>query len=129
VSAAPKSSLPAVLAEIAEVAGAEAAWALMSACGGTRVFIPAEPVADHWLTSLVGPEAAAKLCRHFRAGDTGQELLIPIGRLGEQRRRLYSALEAGQSAPAAARAAGMHERTAYRARKRLRDDDDQGELF
>ncbi|MEC9243443.1 helix-turn-helix domain-containing protein [Nitratireductor rhodophyticola] len=127
------SSLPSVLAEIAEVAGAEAAWALARTQGGATIYIPAEADDNHWLTELVGMEAAEKICQHFRVGNSGARILIPLAKLSEQRLRLHRALEAGMSAPQAARAAGMHERSAFRARARMRDDDEiddrQGKLL
>lgn len=121
------SSLPAVLAEIAEVAGIEAAWALARTQGGVPIYIPAEAEAGHWLTELVGREAAEKICRHFRVGNSGARILIPLARHSEQRVRLIKALEAGMSAPQAAQASGMHVRTAFRTRARMKsaEDDDQ----
>ncbi|CAN0654320.1 helix-turn-helix domain-containing protein [Nitratireductor aquimarinus] len=127
------SSLPSILAEIADVAGAEAAWALARTQGGTTIYIPREAEDDHWLTELVGKEAASKICNHFRVGNTGARIPIPLAKQSEQRVRLQKALEAGMSAPQAARAAGMHERSAFRARARMKDndeiDDQQGKLF
>ena len=116
------SSLPMIMVEIAQVAGVEAAWALARACGGSTVYIPRAATPDHWLTQLVGMEAAAKICAHFRVANTGSRILIPLARHAHQRERLVKALEAGMSAPGAALAAGMHERTAYRARKRMAED-------
>jgi len=128
-----RSVLPGVLAEIAEAAGVEAAWALARAHGGTTVYIPREAEESHWLTELVGLDAARKICKHFRVANTGARILIPIARQGEQRQRLVRALQAGMSATQAAQAAGMHERSAFRARARLRtceaDDDRQKKLF
>lgn len=125
------SNLPGTLAEIAEAAGVDAAWAIAGAHGGTTVYIPREAVEGHWLTELVGMEAAQKICKHFRVANTGARILIPIARQGEQRRRLIKALQSGMSAPQAALHAGMHERSAFRARKRLKrdDDDNQGKLL
>ena len=124
------SSLPAVLAEIAEVAGPEAAWAMARVHGGVTVYIPREASQGHWLTELVGLEAARKICDHFRVANTGVRLLIPIAKQAAARERLIKALEAGMSAPEAASAAGMHERSAYRLRRRIAQRDDaQDELF
>jgi hypothetical protein len=123
--------LPAVLAEIAEVAGPEAAWALARAKGGTTVYIPYSAGEDHWLTELVGTEAAELICAHFRVANTGTRVLIPIAKQGHQRQRLYKALKDGMSAPQAASAAGMHERSAFRARSRMKEerDDKQRKLL
>jgi len=124
------SSLPSVLAEIAHVAGADAAWALARTHGGTTIYIPHQAKPGHWLAELVGLAAAQKICRYYRVGDSGIRLLIPLAKQAGSRERLVKALADGMSAPEAARTAGMHERTAYRARKRIADrDDDQGSLF
>jgi transcriptional regulator GlxA family with amidase domain len=54
-----------VLAEIAEVAGLDAALAIAEKRGGTEVYIPAQANDDHWLVKTVGRAAADKLCRYF----------------------------------------------------------------
>ncbi|TCT41171.1 helix-turn-helix domain-containing protein [Martelella mediterranea] len=125
------NQLPAILDEIAQVAGKEAAWEIARANGGRVVYIPASPISDHWLTQLVGYDRAVKICDHFRVGDTGQRILIPLAKYTSQRERLSRALNAGMSAPEAAEVSGMHVRSAYRARARKRkdDDDNQGNLF
>jgi hypothetical protein len=121
---------PQVMRELIDVAGADAAWAIARAHGGTTVYIPAHASADHWLTELVGFTAATKICDHYRVANTGIRLLIPIAKQAAQRQRLVKALEQGLSAPDAASAAGMHERSAFRARRRLaRKNGNQGSLF
>ncbi|MFT4162840.1 helix-turn-helix domain-containing protein [Shinella sp.] len=122
------TDLPVVIAEIERVAGREAALKLAMAKGGLTIYTPYSVTADHWLSQLVGLEAAMKICEHYRVGNTGARILIPIAKQAMQRRALVEALEAGASAPKAAEAAGMHERSAYRNRKRLRDER-QGKLF
>jgi len=114
-------ALPEVLRRIARAAGTEAAWEIANACGGVRVYIPAKAKKDHWLTALVGMEAAEKICEEFRGGSGGGTIEIPLAKLSHQQRRLVKALEAGMSTSTAARVAGMHQRTAYRTRKRLLD--------
>ncbi|WP_273792395.1 helix-turn-helix domain-containing protein [Brucella anthropi] len=123
-----RSSMPEVLVEIAQVAGTEVAWEIVRAQGGVTVYIPSHPKPDHWLVELVGMEAAQKICAHFCVGKTGIRLTIPMGKYTNSRERLVKALEAGMTAPQAALAAGMHERSAYRARKRIRKSK-QGNLF
>lgn len=127
------TSLPEVMVEIAEAAGIEAAWALVRAHGGTTVYFPREASEGHWLTELVGMEAAGKICKHFGVANTGMRVLIPLARTALQRERLVKALQAGMSASEAATASGMHERSAFRARKRLKTekqpDDRQRKLF
>ncbi|MBE0695185.1 MAG: helix-turn-helix domain-containing protein [Aquamicrobium sp.] len=123
-----RSQLPEVLAELVEVAGSDAAWALVRARGGTTVYLPREVGADHWLVKAVGEEASVIICRHFSTHQSGAYLTIPTARLCQQRLRLIKALEDGASAAEAALVSGMHERSAYRTRKRLKDDK-QGNLF
>lgn len=132
------SSLPGILAEIAEVVGDEAAWAILQRCGGTRVSFPAIPDPDHWLSHLIGHEAAKTLGRHFAVGspdgkrETGlRDVVLPIGPRSYQRvaqRRLADEIRAGKSVRAAAREIGVHERTAWRVKAKVKNDD-QGELF
>lgn len=128
---------PGILAEIAEVIGADATWAIIRQCGGTRITIPANPDPEHWLSRLIGYEAAQTLGRHFAVGSPdGRETglhgaTIPLGPNSLQhtaRRRLAAEIKAGKSIRAAAREVGVHERTAWRVRARMKDDD-QGELF
>lgn len=131
-------SLPGILGVIADVAGKDAAYAILQARGGTRVTFPAAPSETHWLTKLVGAEAAMAICDHFAQGNpsggrTGMpgSVDIPLHNTSLQkaaRRRIADELRAGKSASAAAREAGVHERTAWRVKAKLRDDN-QGELF
>lgn len=133
------SWLPAILAEIAAVAGVEAALKLAEQYGGTRRVIPARLSPDHWLIQCVGREAALAIVERFvtRPPDGrpyGVEIVIPLGPTGSAaavRRRLQQALDAGMTARDAALAAGVHERTVYRARRKMRQDGDdpQGSLF
>jgi len=122
------TNLPLIIAEIERVAGRDAALALSLAKGGQTVYIPREAKAGHWLVDVVGLEAAAKICEHYRVANTGARLLIPIAKLAQQRRTMIEALEAGAPANKAAAKSGMHERSAFRARRRLRKKS-QGELF
>jgi hypothetical protein len=121
--------LPGLLAEIASVAGLEAALKIAERHGGTRKGIPSHlPDGPHWLSECVGSEAAEKICAFFRQGSTGNRLRgayvsIPRGpasTLAQARRKLEQALAEGASAAEAARQAGMTERAAHRARARLR---------
>jgi len=131
--------LPELLAEIAEAAGLDAALKLAAAHGGVRRTIPARIRSDsHWLVGCVGREAADQICAHFcqDAGSgtpSGIKVLVPLGPTGTiagARRRLAQALAEGKSASEAARLAGMTERSAFRARSRVRrPDDKQGRLF
>ena len=118
--------LPGVLAEIEDAAGIDAALALARAYGGQTVYVPARPKPEHWLVDTVGLEAAGKICDLYRVRDGGARLLIPLARPS----LLAAALARGASARDAAAAVGVHERTAFRMRRRMRRHDDrQADLF
>lgn len=122
--------LPVVIAEIAEVAGIDVAWKIAQSQGGRMVYIPTKANDAHWLVQLVGRVAADKICEYYAISNSGIRILIPLGRQSEQRQRLSAALESGLSAPQAASMAGVHVRTAYRARRRVRQSDkSQTDLF
>lgn len=116
--------LPAVLADIAEAAGLDAARAIAVEKGGQTVYIPHQAKPGHWLTELVGIESARKICVHFSSTSgggraAGQRLLIPMAnvRTGEL---LVRAIEAGGSNNRIAATTGKHERTVRRYRSKLR---------
>jgi hypothetical protein len=124
------SSLPGVLREIADVAGVEAAWALARAHGGMTAYITLAPIEGHWLVEAVGREAAARICEKFG----GLRILIPQARIAQQQERLVKSLEAGLSISQAVSVSGMHERTVFRTKKRLKEqlgepDDKQFKLL
>lgn len=127
--------LPAVLAEIAEVAGIAAALAIADARGGTRVHFPARAPDEHWLPRLVGREAADKLCAHFRVTMSGGvTVLVPLGPKNfykRARRRAGEMFAKGSSNAEVAKAIGVHCRSIERYRARERDvrGSDQGRLF
>lgn len=122
------SHLPGVMQEIVEVAGIKAAWEIVRTCGGRPISIPHEIKETHWLVDLVGMEAAQKISKHFTAGWKRISIQIPLARDAERRLRLIKALESGMSATDAAAVSGVHVRTAYRTRKKIKEDR-QGELF
>lgn len=74
----PYGGLPALLVEIAEVAGLEAAITLADRYGGNRVYIPRHSPDGHWLSLCVGRMAADHICAHF-AHPSGIELELPRG--------------------------------------------------
>ncbi len=113
------AQLPAVLAEIARIAGIDAAWELAAAKGGQEVFIPRRCGAGHWLTELLGQETANKLCDYFR-GNHVDRVLIPMGTPAQKARRLAQAMQEGLSVDKTAGRAGVHKRTIYRHRARTR---------
>lgn len=131
-----RADLPGLLGEIADATDIDTALIVARAVGGTRVDIPRLAPDGHWLVALVGRERADRICAGLTIEDADgsrrgvRHEVIPRGPMGIMsvaRRNAIDALEAGQSARAAARAAGLHERTVFRLRRRLAGD--QGELF
>ncbi|ALJ14247.1 hypothetical protein [Sphingopyxis macrogoltabida] len=80
-------SLPGVLAEIAEVAGEEAALALASRVGGTMVYFPPVPANDHWICRLIGREAGRAVCDRLTAGVGPRRVEMPLGPTGAQAKK------------------------------------------
>lgn len=129
----PADPLPQVLAEIAMIAGEEAARRVALAKGGTRVYIPPVPGPDHWLTALVGLESARKIADHFTAGFPAR-LDIPLGDTGfmaSQQARVDAMILAGRSERDIARACGYTDRGVRKRKARLTSmrDSRQGDLF
>ncbi|WP_375679177.1 MULTISPECIES: helix-turn-helix domain-containing protein [unclassified Bartonella] len=123
------SDFPALLREIADVAGSEAAWNMMRAFGGREVYIPGRLESADWLIEIVGFEEAEQLINHFCFNGSGVRLLIPLGRDAERRQKMVQALQKGWSVDAAAAVSGMHVRTAYRLKKKISLQEPQGLLF
>lgn len=114
-----------LLAEIAEVAGPEAAEKVAAAAGGTRISIPPRAIVGHWLSEAVGLETADAICCAFAIVDADDRLhgiskqMLPLGPVQVHRRARALALNLidneGLSVRDAARAVGVHERTVWRA--------------
>lgn len=123
--------LPAPLDEIAQVAGVQAALLLWERDAGAQVYIPARAPDGHWLVACVGREAANRLGAHF----AGARLLIPLLEKSFYKRARAQAsqmLAGGASRREVVRATGVHERTVYRVKKRLKNGggpDGQERLF
>jgi DNA-binding CsgD family transcriptional regulator len=128
VAAMKNAQLPQVIADIAQVAGEEAAWTLAREKGGRQVYIPGRVDAGHWLAKLVGLDAAQKICIFYRAGGSGTHILIPMASAARSREELAKAIAEGGSSNELAGRFGKHERTIRRHKARLRDDR-QGKLF
>lgn len=123
------TDLPPLLAEIAEVAGEEAALALAQACGGTRVYIPAAPAPDHWISKLIGHEAALSVCDRLTAGLGIQRRVdMPLGPTGNNatfrsmQAHADRMIVAGRSERDIARNTGYTTRQVRRRRAKIRDD-------
>lgn len=118
--------LPAVLAEIVQVAGIDVARVLAAEKGGQEVDIPAEAREGHWLTELVGMPAARKLCNYFRSQGPGGRargvrLVIPMGNVRTMQ-LMVRAIEAGGKNSQIAAMTGRHERTVRRIKAKLKDE-------
>ena len=108
------SGLPGLLAQIAAVAGFNAALKVAEAKGGIHAFFPARPAPDHWLSLVVGHAEAVAICAAVAPGRGGIELLVPLGPKSSavaRWRRVDMMIKDKASVPAIARALGMHERT------------------
>jgi hypothetical protein len=132
--------LTGLLREIADLfsdpgEGLRAALAVAEAKGGREAHFPFRAPDDHWLTQAVGRAAADIICAHFRSTQRGGvRLLVPLGPhnfYARARRHAARLSREGASAAEAARLAGLHTRTVWRVRARMKDvgDDDQGSLF
>jgi hypothetical protein len=121
-----------VLAEIAEVAGLEAALAIAGECGGTQVYIPRRAADDHWLVEACGRTAADAICRHY-AGTGGMRLRVPLGPTGsiaQIRARADRMIREGRSTTEVARAVGYTTRGVEKRKARARArGDGQDDLF
>lgn len=110
--------------ELVSVVGEAAALRLLSAHGGTRVYVPGALSDGHWLIATMGEAAALALVAHVTTGSGGAMIDLPRGPTGyqaEQRARLASAIDEGKSANQAARELGINRRTYFRAKKRKPD--------
>ena len=121
------SWLPPLLNDVAEAAGLDAALALARAAGGRRVAIPARAKDRHWLVEAVGRTAADAICALYRTHDAdgvehGAKIIVPLGPTGlmkAAKRQMAQAIADGTSVRAAARLAGLHERTGWKTKARM----------
>lgn len=120
--------LPGVLAQIADVAGEDAALAVAQARGGTEVYIPPAPGADHWLSKLIGIKAARAVAAELTMGVAGLRVELPLGPTGNMavaRARVDAMLAENRSERDIALATGYTIRAVRRRRAMLgrpRDD-------
>lgn len=110
------TTLPGILSSIAAAAGEEAALAIAKARGGTQIYVPPEPEADHWLSQLVGHEAAIAIGQRLTWGVAGVRVVVPLA-TGPRIDRL---IDAGLSERAIALETGSTIRTVRRRRAQLR---------
>ncbi|WP_160296751.1 helix-turn-helix domain-containing protein [Sphingomonas sp. ERG5] len=122
--------LPAILADIADVAGEDAALAIAAARGGTQVYFPPVPSDDHWLSKLIGHEAALAVCDRLTCGVGPLRADVPLGpagRAAKAREMVDTMLREGRSERDIALATGYTTRGVRMRRAGL--DDRQLTLF
>lgn len=100
------AKVPAELAWLGDVLGAEATLALIEKRGGTRVYVPFQATKTSQLTQEIGLRAARALVGAYG----GSTVTVPVAR--SWRVRHYHA--AGLSYAAIARKLGCHEDTVWR---------------
>jgi len=108
------TALPGILAEIAEIAGRDAALAVAKAKGGTQAYFPTRPGPNHWLSKCVGLENARAIGRELGTGHGGVELLVPMGPSATKAaiwRKMHEMIDAGHSKATIARTCNVHVRT------------------
>ena len=113
------TQLPPLLAEIAAVAGEEAALRIAATRGGTQIYIPPDPSADHWLSRLVGLDAARAIALRLTEGIGGRRVDLPLGPTGhaaKARARVDAMLRDGRSERDIALATGYTTRAIRRRR-------------
>lgn len=115
--------LPGVLAQIAEIAGEDAAIAIARARGGTQIYLPPAPKADHWLSELIGHEAALAVADQLTGGFP-MRLDVPCGptnAAAQVRAVVDRMLSEGRSETEIARETGYSARGIRRRRAMMRD--------
>lgn len=132
-----RDHLPGLLAEIAEIAGLEAALKVAEAKGGNVARFASRLTPENWLVKAVGMEVAQKISAEITSG-RGIDLLVPLGPTGSYKRDMqrragayHQALANGAKISQIARQVGVTRRSVERFRAKLRDadNDDQGSLF
>jgi hypothetical protein len=123
------SALHGILAEIAEVAGEDAALAIARARGGQGTYFPANPAPDHWLCRLVGADQARAICEKLTGGVVYRQLVVPRGPTGDyarfmaerggKRAQMDEMIRLQRSEGDIARATGYDVRTVRRRRAQL----------
>ena len=126
--------LTGVLKDIARVAGEEAALKIAHARGGTEIYLPPKPGADHWLSELVGQELAQAIADDLTCGISGMRVELPIGPRSfavKPRAEVDRMIRAGMSERDIALATGYTNRGVRKRRAKLGEvrDTRQGNLF
>lgn len=124
--------LPGVLGDIARASSVEAALSIAQKVGGTRVYFPGEPSPNHWLSQLVGHDAAKAIGEELTGGFVGGARIdVPLGPAGHQetaRAKVDRMIEEGASERDIALATRYTDR-GVRKRKAMLRDDRQSDFF
>lgn len=116
-----------LLNRIADVAGERAAIILGREKAGLQIYIPEKATPDHWLTELVGIDAATAI-----AGVWGSKhIVVPPSMNGDKRRRavtIAELIEKGYSNNQIVQLTGVSRRTVIEHRRK-QPDDRQASLF
>ncbi|UQZ89551.1 hypothetical protein C4J81_15450 [Deltaproteobacteria bacterium Smac51] len=108
------------LTALVEMIGLEKTLFFLSKRGGECVYFPSPEnlSPDHWLSIIVGFDAAMRLCEVFQ----GQKVALPLGPETGNRSTLQKAVQestaAGASVNEIVRATGLHSSTVRRIRNR-----------
>ncbi|MDQ1196517.1 helix-turn-helix domain-containing protein [Agrobacterium sp. SORGH_AS 787] len=118
-----------LLNRIADVAGERAALILGREKAGQQIYIPGTVTPEHWLSQLVGYDAAVAIVGAFGI----QNIVIPAALAGEKIRRarvIAELLDNGYSINEIVRRTGVSFSTVRNhSKKRGKKNDQQGELF
>lgn len=123
--------LPGILAEIAEVAGEDAALTIARVRGGTQIYVPPLPDNDHWLCRLIGRDEARAVCERLTCGVGPRRVDLPLGPTGslaKARARVDAMIADDRSERDIALATGYTTRAIRRRRQQLGIKRDDGQL-
>lgn len=120
--------LPALLFDLREAFSEDAALKLAHHYGGRRIYVPARPLADHYLARTMGIAVLEWLV----ARNPGQEVLVPMATASFQTQRLAEIrhyIENGADVATIVARFGVHERTVKRLRAKWAKPDDRQKTF
>lgn len=120
--------LPALLFDLREAFSEEVALRLARHYGGRRIYVPARPLADHYLARTMGIAVLEWLV----ARSPGQEILVPMASESFQKQRLAEIrhyIENGADVATIVSRFGIHERTVKRLRAKWAKPDDRQKTF